>query len=92
MSQLDVDGSGGHLYHVVLFGDAAHSADDVIAMLEKLFLLSRDTALMRAAELASKGKTVVVTCERPQAIYGRDLIRAYGTMRAEIQRVYARPN
>ena len=79
------------LYHVVLLREGLASAESVQDLLTALFYLSPDAALRRAAELERKGRTVVITCEREQAEFGRDQLRARGAQ-AIIQAVYARPN
>lgn len=66
------------LFHVVLLDDDDHSYDYVIEMLQQLFLLSSTDAFRRAVEVDTFGRTIVITCERPQAEFGRDQIHAYG--------------
>jgi ATP-dependent Clp protease adaptor protein ClpS len=66
------------LYHVVLLDDDDHTYDYVIEMLQSIFLLSTADAFRRAVEVDSFGRTIVITCERPQAEFGRDQIQAYG--------------
>ncbi len=66
------------LYHVVLLDDDAHTYDYVIEMLQKLFLLSRSAAFQHAVEVDTTGRTVVLTCELPQAEFARDQIHHYG--------------
>ncbi len=66
------------LYHVVLLDDDEHTYDYVIEMLQKLFLLSETEAYQRAVEVDTTGRTIVMTCELPQAEFGRDQIHAYG--------------
>ncbi len=66
------------LFHVVLLDDDEHTYDYVIEMLQKLFLHSASVALQHAVEVDTKGRTIVITCERPQAEFGRDQIHAYG--------------
>ena len=68
----------GRLYHVVLLDDDEHTYDYVIEMLQKLFLFSTDVAFQHAVEVDSTGRTVVITCELPQAEFARDQIHAYG--------------
>ncbi len=68
----------GRLYHVVLLDDDEHTYDYVIEMLQKLFLFSTDLAFQHAVEVDSTGRTVVITCEQPQAEFARDQIHAYG--------------
>lgn len=66
------------LYHVVLLDDDEHTYDYVIEMLEKLFLCSKAKAFQHAVEVDTTGRTIVITCELPQAEFGRDQIHGYG--------------
>jgi ATP-dependent Clp protease adaptor protein ClpS len=66
------------LYHVVLLDDDEHSYDYVVEMLQKLFLCSAAEAFNHAVEVDTTGRTIVITCELPQAEFGRDQIHAYG--------------
>jgi ATP-dependent Clp protease adaptor protein ClpS len=66
------------LFHVVLLDDDEHTYDYVIEMLCAIFCLSRETAFRHAVEVDQAGRTVVMTCERAQAEFGRDQIHAYG--------------
>lgn len=66
------------LYHVVLLDDDEHTYDYVIEMLQKLFLLSAPDAFRHAVEVDETGRTIVITCERPQAEFARDQIHGYG--------------
>ncbi|MFL6464888.1 MAG: ATP-dependent Clp protease adaptor ClpS [Bryobacteraceae bacterium] len=68
----------GRLFHVVLLDDDEHTYDYVIEMLQKLFFLSTDVAFQHAREVDTTGRTVVITCERPQAEFARDQIHGYG--------------
>ena len=68
----------GRLYHVVLLDDDEHTYDYVIEMLQKLFFLPLEIALQHAIEVDTTGRTIVMTCELPQAEFGRDQIHAYG--------------
>ena len=65
-------------YHVVLLDDDEHSYDYVIEMLQKLFCLSKSQSFEHAVEVDSTGRTIVITCELPQAEFARDQIHAYG--------------
>ena len=69
------------LYHVVLLDDNDHTYDYVVEMLQHLFLLSAAQAFRHAVEVDTTGRTVVITCERPQAEFARDQIHAYGADR-----------
>ena len=65
-------------YHVVLLDDDDHTYDYVIEMLVKIFCHSAETAFRHAVEVDTNGRTIVLTCEREQAEFGRDQIHAYG--------------
>jgi ATP-dependent Clp protease adaptor protein ClpS len=66
------------LYHVVLLDDDDHTYEYVIEMLMKLFACAESAAWNHAVEVDSTGRTIVITCELPQAEFGRDQILAYG--------------
>lgn len=66
------------LYNVVLLDDDEHTYDYVIEMLTKLFLLSTSDAFRHAVEVDTMGRTIVLTCELPQAEFARDQIHGYG--------------
>jgi ATP-dependent Clp protease adaptor protein ClpS len=66
------------LYHVVLLDDDDHTYDYVIEMLQKLFLQTKEEAFRHACEVDTYGRTIVITCELPQAEFARDQIHAYG--------------
>ena len=66
------------LFHVVLLDDDEHTYDYVIEMLVAIFCHSREDAFRHAVEVDSTGRTIVLTCEREQAEFGRDQIHAYG--------------
>ena len=66
------------LYNVVLLDDDEHTYEYVVEMLAKIFCLSAETAFRHAVEVDMTGRTIVITCERAQAEYGRDQIHAYG--------------
>ena len=67
-----------HLFHVVLLDDDEHTYDYVVEMLQKLFVLPAEVALQHAVEVDTTGRTIVITCEKPQAEFARDQIHAYG--------------
>lgn len=89
------------LYNVVLLDDDEHTYDYVIEMLQKLFLCSGPDAFRHAVEVDTKGRTIVITCELPEAEFGRDQIHAFGpdwrmpkskgSMRAIIEPAAGRP-
>jgi len=66
------------LYHVVLLDDNDHTYDYVIEMLQKLFIFTLDEAFRHAQEVDTCGRTILITCELPQAEFARDQIHAYG--------------
>jgi ATP-dependent Clp protease adaptor protein ClpS len=66
------------LFHVVLLDDDDHTYDYVIEMLGKIFLLPLEKAFHHAVEVDTTGRTIVMTCEREQAEFGRDQIHSYG--------------
>ena len=66
------------LYHVVLLNDNDHTYEYVIEMLGQIFCLDPSEAFRHAVEVDTTGRTIVLTCEREQAEFGRDQIHAYG--------------
>jgi ATP-dependent Clp protease adaptor protein ClpS len=66
------------LFHVVLLNDDDHTYDYVIEMLAAIFCVSPEAAFQHAVEVDTTGRTIVMTCEREQAEYGRDQIHGYG--------------
>jgi ATP-dependent Clp protease adaptor protein ClpS len=66
------------LYRVVLLDDNDHTYDYVIEMLQKIFIFSLDQAYRHAEEVDRSGRTVLITCELPEAEFARDQILAYG--------------
>lgn len=66
------------LYQVVLLDDDDHTYDYVIEMLQKIFIFSLDQAYRHAEEVDTCGRTVLITCELPEAEFARDQIQAYG--------------
>ena len=66
------------LYHVVLLDDNDHTYDYVIEMLQKLFIFTLDQAFRHAEEVDRTGRTLLLTCELPQAEFARDQIQTYG--------------
>jgi ATP-dependent Clp protease adaptor protein ClpS len=66
------------LYNIVLLDDNDHTYEYVIEMLGAIFLLPADVAFKHAVEVDSTGRTIVMTCEREQAEFGRDQIHGYG--------------
>jgi ATP-dependent Clp protease adaptor protein ClpS len=66
------------LYHVVLLDDSTHTYEYVIEMLVRLFCYSATDAFARAREVDLTGRTIVITCELPQAEFAREQIRSFG--------------
>lgn len=66
------------LYSVVLLDDDDHTYDYVIEMLQKIFIFTLETAYRHAEEVDRVGRTVLITCELPEAEFARDQIHAYG--------------
>ena len=66
------------LYRVVLLDDNDHTYDYVIEMLQKIFIFTLEQAYRHAEEVDRTGRTIVITCELPQAEFARDQIRGYG--------------
>jgi len=66
------------LYRVVLLDDNDHTYDYVIEMLQRIFIFTLDQAYGHAEEVDRAGRTVLITCELPQAEFARDQIHSYG--------------
>ena len=66
------------LYRVVLLDDNDHTYDYVIEMLQAIFIFSAEQAYRHAEEVDRAGRTVLITCELPQAEFARSQIQAYG--------------
>ena len=66
------------LYNVVLLNDDEHTDHYVIEMLTKIFCLPMEVAFDHMVEVHTTGRSVIITCERPQAEFGRDQIQGYG--------------
>ena len=66
------------LYRVVLLDDNDHTYDYVIEMLQKIFVFTAEQALRHAQEVDSMGRTVLITCELPEAEFARDQVQGYG--------------
>jgi ATP-dependent Clp protease adaptor protein ClpS len=66
------------LYRVVLLDDDDHTYDYVIEMLQKIFIFTTEQALRHAQEVDAMGRTVLITCELPQAEFARDQVHGYG--------------
>ena len=66
------------LYRVVLLDDNDHTYDYVIEMLQKIFVFTLEEAYRHAEEVDATGRTVLITCEKPQAEFARDQVISYG--------------
>ena len=66
------------LYRVVLLDDNDHTYDYVIEMLQKIFVFTLEQAYRHAEEVDRCGRTILITCELPEAEFARDQIHAYG--------------
>ena len=66
------------LYRVVLLDDNDHTYDYVIEMLQTIFIFTLEQAYRHAEEVDRAGRTVLITCELPEAEFARDQIQAYG--------------
>jgi ATP-dependent Clp protease adaptor protein ClpS len=66
------------LFNVVLLDDDDHTYDYVIEMLCGTFCMTPSQAFQRAVEVDSTGRTIVMTCDREAAEFGRQQIHAYG--------------
>ncbi len=66
------------LFNVVLLDDDDHTYDYVIEMLCRTFCMTSAQAFQRAVEVDSSGRTIVMTCDREAAEFGRQQIHAYG--------------
>src|SRR5260221_8955905 len=66
------------LYRVVLLDDNDHTYDYVIEMLQKIFIFSLEQAYRHAEEVDRNGRTVLITCELPEAEYARNQILSFG--------------
>ena len=78
--RIDLSGEGAKnpLYRVVLLDDDDHTYDYVIEMLQKIFIFTAEQALRHAQEVDAMGRTVLITCELPQAEFARDQVQSYG--------------
>src|SRR4051812_15155026 len=78
--QTDAPGetSKSPLYRVVLLDDDDHTYDYVIEMLQKIFIFTAEQALRHAQEVDSMGRTILITCELPEAEFARDQVHGYG--------------
>jgi ATP-dependent Clp protease adaptor protein ClpS len=66
------------LYRVVLLDDNDHTYDYVIEMLQKIFIFTLEQAYRHTEEVDRRGRTVLITCELPQAEFARDQIHSFG--------------
>ena len=66
------------LFRVVLLDDDDHTYDYVIEMLQKIFVFTLEEAYRHAEEVDATGRTILITCEKPQAEFARDQVISYG--------------
>jgi len=66
------------LYRVVLLDDNDHTYDYVIEMLQHIFIFTLAQAYRHAEEVDRRGRTVLITCELPEAEFAKSQIHAYG--------------
>ena len=66
------------LFNVVLLDDDDHTYEYVVEMLCSTFFMSPSQAFDHAVEVDSSGRTVVLTCDREAAEFGRQQIHNYG--------------
>ena len=80
LPRTDISGESSKtpLYRVVLLDDDDHTYDYVIEMLQKIFIFTAEQALRHAQEVDSMGRTVLITCELPEAEFARDQVQSYG--------------
>jgi ATP-dependent Clp protease adaptor protein ClpS len=64
------------MHHVDSDGPARYR--HYAARLVKLFFFAESDAFQRAVEVDTTGRTIVMTCELPQAEFARDQIHGYG--------------
>ncbi|MBI2687019.1 MAG: ATP-dependent Clp protease adaptor ClpS [Acidobacteria bacterium] len=74
----DTDPSREPLFHVILLNDDYHSDAYVVEMLGRLFFIAPAQAFRHAVEVDTTGRSIVLTCELPQAQFARDQIHAFG--------------
>jgi len=65
-------------FRLVLLDDDDHTYDYVIEMLQKIFIFSRDKALLHAQEVDATGRTELLRGDRGEAEFGRAQIHAFG--------------
>jgi ATP-dependent Clp protease adaptor protein ClpS len=66
------------LFHIVLLNDDHHTDAYVVEMLGRLFCVPPGQAFRHAVEVDTTGRSIVMTCGRTQAEFGRDQIHAFG--------------
>lgn len=77
-SESTEDPAKNPLYRVVLLDDDDHTYDYVIEMLQKIFIFTMEQALQHAQEVDAMGRTILITCELPEAEFARDQVHGYG--------------
>lgn len=66
------------LFHVILLDDDEHTYDYVIEMLQKLFFFGFQQAYDHAVEVDEKGRTKLMTVDRPMAEFAQEQIHGFG--------------
>ena len=66
------------LFNVVLLNDDLHTDIYVVEMLGQLFFIPPAQGFRHAVEVDTTGRTIILTCEQPQAEFARDQIHAFG--------------
>lgn len=65
-------------FNVVLLNDDDHTDIYVIDMLTRLFFIPEADAMRHVVEVDTTGRTVVLTCPRPEAEFAREQIQSFG--------------
>ncbi|MBM3757166.1 MAG: ATP-dependent Clp protease adaptor ClpS [Acidobacteria bacterium] len=66
------------LYHVVLLNDDDHTYGYILEMLGKLFFYPAAEAMRHAVAIDTTGRSIVMTCPKPEAEFARDQIHGFG--------------
>ncbi len=78
VEQLEDSPAHAPQYHVVLLNDDYHTDAYVVEMLGRLFCIPPAQAFRHAVEVDTTGRTIVLTCELPQAEFAKNQIHAFG--------------
>ena len=74
----DIELSHEPLFNVVLLNDDLHTDAYVVEMLGRLFFIAPAQAFRHAVEVDTTGRTILITCEEPQAQFAKDQIHGFG--------------